>query len=232
MIDERLDDAGRQAVMGLTLAGGGLTLRVGARTAAWFARTPSHLLNAMRGAVRHGRDTGRMSERRLQRLAKGDIHAIELDRDQVRSVTRSLRRAGVRYAVEYDGDVAWIHFEGRDLAHVTHAVRRALDDIGFELHLDGQNRTTTPGGDEEEGRQPAEDAGPSAPAAGRGDGQPTPRPDTSRAEPAAGRDEPQAPAKVSRADTLRRLRELIAEKLHARAGGRTPLPRHERTRAR
>ncbi|WP_238567088.1 hypothetical protein, partial [Bifidobacterium reuteri] len=37
-----------------------------------------------------------------------------------------------------------------------------------------------------------------------------------RAEPAAGRDEPQAPAKVSRADTLRRLRELIAEKLHAR----------------
>lgn len=230
MIDERLDDAGRQAVMGLTLAGGGLTLRVGARTAAWFARTPSHLLNAMRGAVRHGRDTGRMSERRLQRLAKGDIHAIELDRDQVRSVTRSLRRAGVRYAVEYGGDVAWIHFEGRDLAHVTHAVRRALDDIGFELHLDGRSRTTTPG-DDEEGRQPAEDAKPSAPTAGH-DGEQPSRPDTSRSEPAAGRDAPQTPAKVSRTDTLRRLRELIAEKLHARAGGRTPLPRHDRTRAR
>ena len=230
MIDERLDDAGRQAVMGLTLAGGGLTLRVGARTAAWFARTPSHLLDAMRGAVRHGRDTGRMSERRLQRLAKGDIHAIELDRDQVRSVTRSLRRAGVRYAVEYGGDVAWIHFEGRDLAHVTHAVRRALHDIGFELHIDGRARTAATDGDEE-GRR-TDDSGPSAPAAGHDGEQPTPRPDTSRAEPAASRDAPQTPAKVSRTDTLRRLRELIAEKLRARAGGRTPLPRHERSRAR
>ncbi|KAA8828556.1 DUF3801 domain-containing protein [Bifidobacterium myosotis] len=138
MIEERLEDTGRQIAMGVGRAGGGLALRVGEKTAGWFLRLGGRGLSAMRGVIRRGRDTGRMSEKRLQRLAGGDVHMVELERHQVRAVTRSLRRAGVRYSVERDSQSTWIHFEGRDLDHVTHAVRRALQDVGYELRIDGQ----------------------------------------------------------------------------------------------
>ncbi|TPF78264.1 MULTISPECIES: DUF3801 domain-containing protein [unclassified Bifidobacterium] len=158
MIEERLEDTGRQIAMGVGRAGGGLALRVGEKTAGWFLRLGGRGLSAMRGVIRRGRDTGRMSEKRLQRLAGGDIHAIELERHQVRAVVRSLRRAGVRYSVERDSQSTWIHFEGRDLDHVTHAVRRALQDVGYELRIDGR-RPVEQLGSKDTQVQPAADPG-------------------------------------------------------------------------
>lgn len=138
MIEERIDDMGRQAVTAMARTGGEITLRAGAATASRFASLPGHAAGAAFDVLHRTRDAGRMSERRLQHIAKGDVHVLELDPPQVRAVTRSLGQAGVRYAVERDGAQAWIHFEGRDLAHVTHAVRRALKDVGVELRVDGQ----------------------------------------------------------------------------------------------
>lgn len=145
MIEERLEDIGRQIAMSAARAGGGIVLRVSERTAGWFLRYTGRRLDTLLGLIRHGRDTGRMSERRLQHVSGGDLHTIELRPSQVRKVTASLRKAGVRYAVERGETASWIHFEGRDLDHVTHAVRRALDEVGIELHIDStQPEHTTP----------------------------------------------------------------------------------------
>ncbi|KAA8823363.1 DUF3801 domain-containing protein [Bifidobacterium reuteri] len=156
MIEERLEDTGRQIAMGVSRAGGGFALRVGEKTAGWFLRLGGRGLSAMRGVIRRGRDTGRMSEKRLQRLAGGDVHAVELERHQVRAVVRSLRRAGVRYSVERDGQSTWIHFEGRDLDHVTHAVRRALQDVGYELRIDGRQPAERRGSENTQPQQATE----------------------------------------------------------------------------
>ena len=145
MIEERLEDTGRQIAMSAARAGGGLALRVSEQTAGWFLRYAGRRLDALRGLIRRGRDTGRMSERRLQHVAGGDLHTIELRPSQIRKVTASLHKAGVRYAVERGEAVSWIHFEGRDLDHVTHAVRRALNEVGIELRVDNtQPKHTTP----------------------------------------------------------------------------------------
>ncbi|MBW3079037.1 MULTISPECIES: DUF3801 domain-containing protein [Bifidobacterium] len=156
MIEERLEDTGRQIAMGVSRAGGGFALRVGEKTAGWFLRLGGRGLSAMRGVIRRGRDTGRMSEKRLQRLAGGDVHAVELERHQARAVARSLRRAGVRYSVERDGQSTWIHFEGRDLDHVTHAVRRALQDVGYELRIDGRQPAERRGSENTQPQQATE----------------------------------------------------------------------------
>lgn len=137
MIEEQLESLGRQFTVDAIRTGGGIVMRIGEQTAALLMRWGGKSLHAAGKMVQSARDNGRMSEKRLQRLAQGDIHMLELNRDEIRKVTSSLNRAGVRYAVERSGEVTWIHFEGRDLDHVTHAVRRALDDIGYELRLDG-----------------------------------------------------------------------------------------------
>ncbi|MBT1173301.1 DUF3801 domain-containing protein [Bifidobacterium amazonense] len=156
MIEERLEDTGRQIAMGVGRAGGGFALQVGEKTAGWFLRLGGRGLSAMRGVIRRGRDTGRMSEKRLQRLAGGDVHAIELERHQVRAVVHSLRRAGVRYSVESDSQSTWIHFEGRDLDHVTHSVRRALQDVGYELRIDGRQPAERRGSENTQPQQATE----------------------------------------------------------------------------
>lgn len=230
MIEERLEDTGRQIAMGVGRAGGGLALRVGEKTAGWFLRLGGRGLSAMRGVMRRGRDTGRMSEKRLQRVAGGDVHTVELERRQVRAVVRSLHRAGVRYSVERDGRSAWVHFEGRDLDHVTHAVRRALQDVGHELRIDGQHpsgrrgsedtrppRTTEPNRDEPQAPAVSSPAayGETMTTADATDRQTMPKPSpsephaTAPPKPAAWRSE----RRVSRRDTLAELRARIERKL-------------------
>ncbi|MBT1170688.1 DUF3801 domain-containing protein [Bifidobacterium sp. SO4] len=206
MIEERLEDVGRQATMEVTRTGAGLVLRVGEWTAAWFLRAGARAFGGARDAARQAAHTGRMSEKRLQRAANGDIHIFELDREQVRTVMSSLDRAGVRYAVERGEDATWVHFEGRDLDHVTHAVRRALGDVGYELRLTGHDAKVP-----EQSPESAE----SHPAA-----QP------SRTVPT------QKDEKISKEDTLNELHEHIDRKLAENTIRIIPPRKHERARSR
>lgn len=131
MIDDRLEDTGRQVVLGLARDGGKLTLKTAAHTAV-------SLVGRWRAGRRVKHNTGRISEKRLQQIAGGDIHMLELSPRQARKVRKSLKQAGVRYAVERQGKHVWLHFEGQDLAHVVHAIRRALHDVGVDLRVDGK----------------------------------------------------------------------------------------------
>ena len=142
MSDEQID-AQTQRTMAQT---GRLSQRLASWAAARLARWSAGL--ARWAADRSRRPVvGRVSERRLQMIAGGDVHAFLLERGQLRPVERSLRQAGLRWAVERRRDGTWVHFEGRDLGHVTHAVRRALDDVTYRLRLDaapGSWRTILP----------------------------------------------------------------------------------------
>ncbi|MBW3090107.1 DUF3801 domain-containing protein [Bifidobacterium miconisargentati] len=206
MIEERLEDVGRQTTMEVTRTGAGLTLRVGEWTAAWFLRAGARAFSGMSDAARQVAHTGRMSEKRLQRAANGDIHIFELDREQVRAVMSSLDRAGVRYAVERGEDATWVHFEGRDLDHVTHAVRRALGDVGYELRLIGHDAKVP-------------------------DQSPESTESHSRNQPSQTASAPKE-EKISKEDTLNELHERIDRKLSGNTGQTIPPRKHERTRSR
>ena len=262
MIEEQVEGSGRQIVMDAVRTGGGLTLRIGERTAALMLRTGAATVRLAEGAITAGRESGRMSERRLQRLANGDVHVCELSREEVRRITSSLNRAGVRYAVERNGDTAWLHFEGRDLDHVTHAVRRALDDAGYELRVTGSRPDRT----EPERTDSTEPDSSRTGSSRRNDAhdpvqpdrQESPSPDadtstarasehTERRQDGAAQDLPPTPGvpvasgtavhervrrTIGREDTLTRLRELIDRKIAERRGRTVPPRRPDRSHAR
>lgn len=146
MIEERVESEVQQHALRLAQTGAGLALRIGEKTAVWFLRQGSDRIrdlrhsvgNSIRQARQHERMSGRMSEKRLQQVSGGDLHVVEFDHDQVRTIVASLEKSGVRYAVERGPVSTWIHFEGKNLDHVTHAVRRALHDAGYELQIDGE----------------------------------------------------------------------------------------------
>jgi hypothetical protein len=90
-------------------------------------------------------DTGKMSEKRLQKVTGADLHEIKLDPKSIKEVDRSLAKAGVSYAVEQSGDSYFLHFQGKDTDHVEHAVSRAFESIGLTFDPQ-QTRDTEPTG--------------------------------------------------------------------------------------
>lgn len=84
------------------------------------------------GLIQNRHDSGRVSEKKLQRIADGDIHEIKLDPQSIRAVSKSLHQAGITYAVEKrDDDRHYLHFRGRDMDHIQHSVERAFEKLGF-----------------------------------------------------------------------------------------------------
>ena len=79
-------------------------------------------------SLRHLRDTGRVSVRRLQRMGQ-PVTVQEVTGPHAASVARALKRAGVTFHIERsrkDGRV-FLHFQGKDIQSVEHIVARLVD---------------------------------------------------------------------------------------------------------
>lgn len=157
-IEEQISS--RLAYIGQQAAGEAarLTVRVSGRLAAQLAGAGGWSVRKTVDALRDRIDSGRMSEGRLQRVAGGDIHEIELDPESLRAVGRSLKQAGLDFAIEHDGDEHYLHFQGRDIDHVQHAVARAFRSIGLELDPDSFAPARSAGDSGQAARQAREQA--------------------------------------------------------------------------
>ena len=154
-VSSRIASVGQQAAADAAR----LTVRVSGRLAEQLAGAGGWTVSKGVGAAKRHIDSGHMNERRLQRVAGGDIHELRLDRESLRAVSHSLKKAGLDFAIEHDGEDHYLHFRGRDLDHVQHAVSRAFRSIGLELDPDAitVQRTAPDGGPE--ARQALEQAG-------------------------------------------------------------------------
>lgn len=154
-ISSRLASVGQQAAVDAAR----LTVRVSGRLAEQLARAGGWTIIKGAGALKDRIDSGYMSESRLQKVTDGDIHELRLDIQSLHAVSRSLKHAGLDYAIEHDGNDHYLHFRGRDLDHVQHAVSRAFRSIGLDLDPDviTVQRTAPDGGPE--ARQALEQAG-------------------------------------------------------------------------
>ena len=131
-VSSRIASVGQQAAADAAR----LTVRVSGRLAEQLAGAGGWTLIKGAGALKDRIDSGHMSEARLQKVTGGDIHELRLDRESLHAVSRSLKHAGLDYAIEHDGDDHYLHFRGRDLDHVQHAVSRAFRSIGLDLDPD------------------------------------------------------------------------------------------------
>lgn len=136
-VSSRLASLGQQAAADAAR----ISIRVSGRLAQQLAEAGGWTIIKGADAVKDHIDSGRMTEGRLQRITGGDIHEIKLDPQSLRAVSQSLKQAGLDYAIEHDGPDHYLHFRGRDLDHIQHAVSRAFRSIGLTFDPE----TTAPG---------------------------------------------------------------------------------------
>lgn len=120
----------------LSVTAGRLSIRVSEQLARLLIRKAGwmfvHATANLTGAVLDRTiNSGKVSEKRLQRISGGDIHEVKLDPESLHAVSQSLRQAGITYAVEQSDNGYYLHFRGRDIDHVEHSVARAFEQIGL-----------------------------------------------------------------------------------------------------
>lgn len=164
-IEEAVEQKAQDAVFRIVETGARVTLSVSKTLALTLVRSGWHLAGKGAETIREHLSTGEVSERKLQSLGQ-DVHMIELREDSLKAVSASLRKAGITYHVERNADGYWLHFQGKDVDHVRHAVNRAFEKIGLTY--------------DEDGLKPTMDQVPAAPAGQVHDGQAAPMTDADR----------------------------------------------------
>lgn len=137
-IEEQAEERIQNAVQNIITGGARLVLKVPKSVFLALLRTGTKLaktgVHGAAAAVRNTVDTGRMSEKRLQKKKGGDLHQLRLDDETMREVQRSLREAGIDYHLERTDDGQFfLHFAGKDEDHIRHAVRRAFEKMGLDV---------------------------------------------------------------------------------------------------
>lgn len=81
--------------------------------------------------------TGKMSIRKLQHLAGGDLHAQQVTPELVATMKRQLKRRGVDFSIEKAPDgLTYFHFKGADVDTVRHALSQAAAAIAAKHGID------------------------------------------------------------------------------------------------
>ena len=137
-IEEQAEEKIQNAVQTIITGGAKLMLRIPKGVAMAMRRSGMKLaktgVHAAGEAVKDGIDSGKMSEKRLQRKKDGDLHELQLDDSTMREVQRSLKTAGIDYHLERTDQGQFIlHFAGRDEDHIRAAVQRAFRNMGLDV---------------------------------------------------------------------------------------------------
>lgn len=138
-IEDQVADRLMQASTQAGISSVRLSIQVSKQLARLLSREGGWILSTATGKMTGLMQEGQISESRLQRISDGDIHEIKLDPQSIRAVSKSLRQAGITYAVEERDERCYLHFRGRDMDHVQHSVERAFEALGLEF--DAQDLT-------------------------------------------------------------------------------------------
>lgn len=128
--EERIQGVVQRIITGGAKLSGRLVMRVGKKTALAAGGAGIRFVG---NRIHNITSEGAVSEKKLQKLENGDLHMLELDTKTLRSVRKSLDKAGVRYHIERNHGQYFLHFAGKDVEHVRHAVQRAFRKAGIRL---------------------------------------------------------------------------------------------------
>lgn len=123
----------QSAMIDLSKTGAKLTVNAVSLTASSMRSLLSFAVTALQNArLNHNNRPGQTTISRLQERTGGDVHAQVIDPSLEKKLRKELNSRGISFAVEHAPDgQTYIHFAGKDLPSLEHAVTQAEARLGI-----------------------------------------------------------------------------------------------------